>query len=567
MATLRHRATEGIAGPRADAAPRPARGAAWPLGVYAALALVFWGPSVLDAPRSEIVAADDLDPSAYLWFFSWWPHALLHGLNPFYSDLIFVPDGYNLAWVTSMPGPSLLLAPATLALGPVVTWNLISLASPALSAWTAFLLCRHVSGSSPASLVGGYLFGFSPYMLNQLRGAPQLALVALLPLLALLVLRHVQGSVSDRRFAVAVTAVLTGQILISTEVFATAVVFGGVALAIGYLLFEERRPALRRTVVLLGVGLVATAVLASPLLYYVFFGERTLPAQALARYPADLLSFVVPGPLVGLGPERVGGTVPGWATGAAYLGLPLLALVAAFAWAHRRSRSTLLAAGMVVVGAVAALGGTLYVGGDETGVPMPWAVVEGLPLLRYAIPLRFPVYAFLAAAVVVAMWLAWRPSAARWAFAIIAVASLLPAVGNGAWHTRLAHVPFFADGGYEQRLEPADRVLTIPAWGRNMHWHLEADFSFGLAGGYTGAFPASYTRYAAWRRLLGTPFPRVDAATLAELRRFIAAKGVTAVVLERGQPRLWKRLLDDLGGRPVATDGVLLYRPRPRSAG
>ena len=99
-----------------------------------------------------------------------------------------------------------------------------------------------------------------------------------------------------------------------------------------------------------------------------------------------------------------------------------------------------------------------------------------------------------------------------------------------------------------------------------MHWQVQADFSFGLAGGYTGAFPASYTRYAAWRRLLGTPFPRVDAATPAGLRRFIASKGVTAVVLERGQPRLWKRLLDDLGVRPVATDGVLLYRLRARSA-
>ena len=61
---------------------------------------------------------------------------------------------------------------------------------------------------------------------------------------------------------------------------------------------------------------------------------------------------------------------------------------------------------------------------------------------------------------------------------------------------------------------------------------------------------------------MGTPFARVDAATPAELRRFISAKGVTAVVLERGEPRLWKRLLDDLGVRPVTTDGVLLYRLR-----
>jgi hypothetical protein len=221
----------------------------WPLLLYGGLALLFWGPWVLDDPGSKILAANDLDPSAYLWFFAWWPHALLNGLDPFYTDLIFVPEGYNLAWVTSMPGPSLILAPVTLTLGSVATFNLISFAAPVLSAWTAFLLCRHVTGSVPASLLGGYLFGFSPYMLYQLRGAPQLALMALAPVLVLLTVRHVQGSLSGRAFVVAMTAAFTAQILTSTEVFATAVLFGGLTLAAAYLLYAERREALRRTAV------------------------------------------------------------------------------------------------------------------------------------------------------------------------------------------------------------------------------------------------------------------------------------------------------------------------------
>ena len=87
-----------------------------------------------------------------MWFFAWWPHALLHGLNPFVTHVMFVPDGFNLTWATGMPGPSLLLAPITLAFGPAVTWNVIQLASPALSAWTAFLLCRHVTRRTAPSL-------------------------------------------------------------------------------------------------------------------------------------------------------------------------------------------------------------------------------------------------------------------------------------------------------------------------------------------------------------------------------------------------------------------------------
>lgn len=536
---------------------------AWPLLLYGGLALLVWGPWVLDDPSSKLLAANDLDPSAYLWFFAWWPHALLNGLDPFYSDLIFVPDGYNLAWVTSMPGPSLLLSPVTLALGPEITFNLISFAAPALAAWTAFLLCRHVTGSVPAALVGGYLFGFSPYMLSQLRGAPQLALIALVPLMALLVLRHVQGTLSDRRFALALAATFTAQILTSTEILATAVLFGALVMLVAYALYRELRERLRRTALLCGAALAGTALLAFPLLYNVFFRSRTLPEQALADFPADLLSFLVPGPLVAAAPERLGVTQPSWATGAAYLGLPLLVLLGAFAWAHRGDRGARLAGAAFCITAVASLGTALHVAGRDTGVPMPWVAFDGLPLLRYAIPLRFPAFAFLAAGVMVAMWLAWRPSQMRWALALAGLALLLPAVGHREWHTRLAELPFFTGDGHERRLEPSDHVLTVPTWGHNMHWHVQADFSFGLAAGYVGAFPESYQRFAAWRDLLGSPFGLEGGPSRAELRRFIRAKGVTAIVVERDGTGRGRELFRSLGVRPVETGGVLLYRLAP----
>jgi hypothetical protein len=538
-------------------------GVLWALPLYAVVALIFWGPWVLAAPGSTILAANDVDPSAYLWFFSWWPHALLNGLNPFYTQLIFAPDGYNLAWVTSVPGPSLLLAPVTLSLGAPVSWNLISLASPVLSAWTAFLLCRHVVGAAVPALAGGYLFGFSPYMFSQLRGAPQLALVALLPLLVVLVLRHLEGSTPDRRFVAAATAALTAQVLISTEVLATATLFGGLTLAGAYALYPERRPALRRTVVLLLVSLAATALLASPLLAYVLFGERTLPEQALAQYPADLLSFVVPGTLFAATPARLGGSVPGWATGAAYLGVPLLVLVAAFAWAHRDRRAARLVVGAFAMAAIAALGSTLHVGGERTGLPLPWTPFAELPLLRYAIPLRFSVFAFLAAGLVVAMYLAWRQSWARWALTALVLLFLAPALGNAQWHTRLAEVPFFGDDRYRGLLDEGDRVLTVPAAGRNMYWQVQADLSFAMAAGYVGATPESFTRYPAWRLLAAAPFARPGAGSSAQLRRFVTDKGVTVLLADSSLGPRWLRLFDSLGRRPDESGGILVYRLAP----
>ena len=156
--------------------------------------------------------------------------------------------------------------------------------------------------------------------------------------------------------------------------------------------------------------------------------------------------------------------------------------------------------------AVAALGSSLHVAGSDTGVPLPWVAFGDLPLLRYAIPLRFPAFALLAAGLMAAMWLARSPAAARWALALLARGGA-PA---GVRPPRLA---------YRDRADPlllgrrprapsrlrrqgADRAHRA----HNMYWQTQADFGFALATGYVGAFPQSYTRYAAWRDLLGSPF-------------------------------------------------------------
>ena len=88
----------------------------WAPGLYLLLSLIFFGRPVLGHPASTIIARDDIDSSLFLWFFAWWPHALLHGINPFVTHAMFAPEGFNLQWTTPMPGPSVLLAPVTLAL-------------------------------------------------------------------------------------------------------------------------------------------------------------------------------------------------------------------------------------------------------------------------------------------------------------------------------------------------------------------------------------------------------------------------------------------------------------------
>ena len=94
---------------------------------------------------------------------------------------------------------------------------------PALAAWTAFLLCKRVTGGAAwPSLAGGYLFGFSTYLLAAELTHIFSAAVFLLPVAALLVLRFVDGELGPRGFAFRFGLLLAAQMLLSTEVLFVA---------------------------------------------------------------------------------------------------------------------------------------------------------------------------------------------------------------------------------------------------------------------------------------------------------------------------------------------------------
>jgi hypothetical protein len=536
----------------------------WPLGLYAALSLILFGIPVLGDPAHRIIASDPVDSSQFMWFFAWWPHALLHGLNPFVTHAIFYPDGFNLTWSTAMPGPSVVLAPITLAFGPAVTWNVIQLCSPALSAWTAYLLCRHVTRRLWPSLIGGYLFGFSPYMLVHLTGGPYLALVPLVPLMVLLVLKAIEGSIGSRAFVISMAVVMAAQYLISSEVLATSTVFGAFALILAFGFYPERRGALIRVVKLLTTAYLGTAIVISPFLYYFFFGHQYPPGAI--GFEADLTSFVIPPHLTAI--KLHGGAPPVGSNLESYLGLPLIALLAVVLWRSRRERIIQLLGLFLAAAVLAALGTRLIVHGSKTGIWLPWDLFHRLPVLRYAIPVRFALFITLPAAVIAAIGLGGRERQLLgrsgwplWALAALSVAFILPAVGNSAWDTHISDPPFFQHGAYKAYLRSSDHVLTVPVWGENERWIADAKFPFAITAGYAGnPFPASFTRYPTYETLLTG---RLTPDYAAQLRRFIADKRVSAIVVADGYRGPWRRLFGSLGIRPVSTGGVLVYRLRP----
>src|SRR5215204_4359377 len=364
------------------------------LAAYTAISFLYFGIRLLPHPGRSYVG-EGADPEIFIWSFAWWPHAILNGENPVVTHAIWAPDGIDLAWATSIPGLALALAPLTLAAGPVVAYNVAAILMPALAAWTTFLLCHRVVGRTWPALVGGYLFGFSSYMLGQQFGHMHMTSVFLLPLVPLLVLRYLDGDIGERRLAVLLGALLAAQLSLSTEVALTLTIALVVGLAIAWVAARDRRARLRRLMAPLAGAYAVGAVLASPLLVYALRDFERGSINPPGTYTADLLNFFVPTRIVAVSGSWARDHAlhfPGNdAERGAYIGIPTLLIIALHTLRSHRTAATRFLVTAVGIAALAALGGTLIVSGRRT-VPLPWALVDGLPGLNNVLPVRLSVF-------------------------------------------------------------------------------------------------------------------------------------------------------------------------------
>ena len=237
---------------------------------------------------------DSPDSDFFRWAFAWTPWALTHGRSPLFSDVVFAPTGASLTWVTISPGPALAAWPITRAFGPLAAYNVLVLLAPPLAAWAAYLLCRRLTDRFLPSLAAGFLYGFSSYMAIQFNH-PNMALLFPIPLAIYLFVRRLEGSIRPIPFVVGLTATMLALWSISIELFATATLFGGIALVLALALAGEDRARLLRATLLVGIGyvVVAAVVFVPYLLPTLQHAPPGLMHNPERRYN-DLLRFVLP---------------------------------------------------------------------------------------------------------------------------------------------------------------------------------------------------------------------------------------------------------------------------------
>ena len=521
-----------------------------------------------------VVGSFGADQASFAWSLAWWPHAIEHGLHPLLTNLVYAPDGWNLAWTSSIPGPALLAWPLTATIGPIATYDALALAAPALAAWCAYLLCCELGTGTYASLAGGLVFGFTTYESAETLNHLNLALVFTLPLAGLLVARNLRGALSDRRFVVLFGLCALGVFATFLETLFWATLGGAFALGMGLLLTRgEERARLFRCLLLCSAGYALALIAASPYLWVALAHPDPLGISG-AGYELDLANLLVPTEVTALRPHslhglagRLGGNNVTEQLG--YIG-PVLPALAGFAvWERRREPLARVLALTVAAAAVCALGSKLVVAGHRTRLDLPWTLVDGLPLASHALPARAFMLVWLGLAVIVALFLA-RGGWARWlAFALVAL-TLAPSVDGHLFRTPLDRPQLFQGDRWRAVAHPGENVFTIPFAfdGQAMLWQEESGFGFRLTGGYVSAtFPAVLWDSPIVRAIYGAPLPPFPGQ---DVRAFVRARDVDVVLLRQGWPGPWQKVLTDALGRPRPAGGMLAWRVRgawPRSLG
>jgi hypothetical protein len=549
--------------------------------IYFAAAYIIIGRGLLGDFTGRIVSTSTgHDPSVMIWCLAWFPHAVANHLDPFLSRAVWWPVGINLAWITSIPGAAILAWPITQAFGPVASFNTLSFIALPAAAFTAFLLCRDLTGRNRASIVGGYVFGFSPYFLGHLQNHLLLILAFPIPLAVLLTVRLLEGSIRPRVFAPLMALVLAIQIGFSLELFATMTAVGIVALLIGFAIGPEHwRTAVRSVATPLAASYAIGAVLVAPYWYYLFaFGMPKGSIISPSGVSTDLLNFLIPTEANLLGANaifrKISARFSFRAEAGAWLAWPLIAIVTLYIRSRwRKPAGKVLIVVLALLG-IATLGPRLHVGGYAL-VGLPWKMAEHLPFMKSALPARLTIYGFLILGVMTAAVLASAelPRPAKYALAIAIAVFMMPNLDYRFWTTPIDLPSIFARGTFPYYLKKDETVVILPYGnrGNSMLWQADADFYFRMAGGYTG--PAIIDEFQKWPIVNALYWGSDIADAAIQLGAFLEAHDVRDVIVQETRAAEYKPLLDTLKDMslapthvgevivyPIASDKIAKYR-------
>ncbi|MFE2141050.1 glycosyltransferase [Streptomyces sp. NPDC059456] len=440
------------------------------------------------------------DQNQWEWFVGVTTDNITHLRNPLFTLTQGMPDGVNLMANATMLGLTVPLIPVTLLFGETVTFVLVLTLGMAASAWTWYWLIRRrfVHGRWAAA-AGGALAAFAPPMVSHANGHPNFVVLFMLPLIIDRALRLCDGQNQGRsvvRDGVLLGLFATYQIFLGEEPLLIAAL-GMLLFCLAYLLVDRERAleAARP----LGLGLVIAAAVCVPLLavplYWQFFGPQSyhsvLHGDNAGNSPRALVEYAARS-LFG-DAETAGRLSMNTTEQNAFYGWPLLAFgVAVCVWMWRRTVVRALA----ITGAAAlllSLGPWVPVPHTGVVLPGPWRLMGKAPLFESVIEGRVAMVCAPVLGVLLALALdrivRMRGRELRTLGLLGVAAALIPVLPLPLAVREREPVPqFIASGAWKDYVGDGEALVPVPlpdpGQADALHWQVEADFGFRLAGGY-----------------------------------------------------------------------------------
>ncbi|MGV9804690.1 hypothetical protein [Micromonospora chersina] len=436
------------------------------------------------------------DQMLFEWMLARAARAVTGGENPLHSTALNVPDGVNLMANTSVLGLGVPLSPVTALFGSQVAFlvAVVLCLSGTATAWYA-LLARRLVRSRAAAAVGGLFCGFAPGLVSQAGAHLHMAAQFLVPVILGLVFRPALERV--RRDGVLLGLAVAYQVFLGEEVLVFLALAAGVFA--GAYALADRGAARRLAPVVarrLGIGALVAGVLLAYPIWVQFHGTghyRGMPFYARG-YRLDLASYATAARQTVAGDAYHAGLLSPNATEEnSFFGpfLPLLAVLIVVRLWRRPLVRALAACGLLF--ALLSLGTTIVVNRHDTGVPGPYRLLAGVPLLDLVVPARFALVCVPVLGVLLALALdrvrhgaprTWAP----WAGAV--AAALLPLTPTPIRTVPAMPVPaFVADGGWRAYVPPGRTLVPVPpVTGSGVSpasfWSARSGLAFDAPGGY-----------------------------------------------------------------------------------
>jgi hypothetical protein len=390
------------------------------LGTFLVLSVGLTWPVALNLSTHIPMCGQPADPQHILYGLTSGTRALLEDPLQFFNATFFYPYPHSLSFLDQIVALCVMAAPVYLvSQDMILSYNVVWLLTFMLSALGAFLLVRHLTGSTLAGLLAGILYCFHPFRYHN---AGILHVVGMMWIPFALLMMHLWVETRKRRYLYLCLAFSLAQFLASGYTGTFLILAWLLYFLVRFLTHREETVSLIRDQrwTIIGVTLLGALILApliAPSIYNaqndLGVTERSLGASSLfSAIPVDYLTPA---------PRSLPGRLLPLDTGARHPLFPgLVALVLAIPWLVRRGwrdhpkrPEMIFYVLMILGGVVLSLGPFVEVFGFR--VPMPFAVayyaLPGASFIRS--PVRFVILASIGLVVVagagMARWFGARP--------------------------------------------------------------------------------------------------------------------------------------------------------------